>query len=164
MRKAAWINPGSSTSHEAVRLLTSNLTNHPSKTKGHTNVGRPAKTYIYQLCVDTGHRVGDLWSWLMAKERRRNPCCRHALMMLVMIKNWLLYELYEIWSMSLVSLSLFSGITRPHVSNEFVFTPPRQQDMTQSRFFDGVWGALSFTALVVRNGIGWLALIVSAGS
>ena len=52
-------------------------------THGHTRVGRPAKTYIYQLCADTGYRLEDLPRVKTDKDNGKsqgNPYCQHMMM------------------------------------------------------------------------------------
>ena len=58
-------------------------------TQRHTNVGRPAKTYIIYLCADTGWRLEDLPRAMADRDglrgwKKRTPCFRHALMMMMM--------------------------------------------------------------------------------
>ena len=51
-------------------------------THGHNSVGRPAKTYLYQLCADTACSLVDLLGTMDDQERENqgNPCFRHDLM------------------------------------------------------------------------------------
>ena len=103
-----WTQPGSSTLQTAdVCLLTSYLTNHPSKmnktcwrsknkliidillwtpTHGHTSVGHPEKTNIYQLCADTGCSQDDLL-WVMI------PCFQYDLIMTTQRQQYLKVEI-----------------------------------------------------------------------
>ena len=74
----------------AIRPLTSHLTNHPIKLNktcwrsndelisnillwicahGYASVGQPARTYIHQLCTDTGCSLEDLPGMIDAKNR-----------------------------------------------------------------------------------------------
>ena len=41
------------------------------RTHGHVNIGRPAKTYIHQLCMDTGCSLEDLLRAMDDRERGR---------------------------------------------------------------------------------------------
>ena len=56
---------------------------------GRAKAGRPARTYIQQLCEDTGCSPEDLPEvmndWEERRERVRNPCWLHDMMMMMMI-------------------------------------------------------------------------------
>ena len=53
-------------------------------THGHTNVSQRAKTYIHQLWMPSRRftKRGDQLGW-MVRESQRNPCCQHAVMMVM---------------------------------------------------------------------------------
>ena len=51
--------------------------------------GRPARTYIQQLCEDTGRSPEDLrrwWTGEVVRECQRYPCKRHDMMMMISVK------------------------------------------------------------------------------
>ena len=61
---------------------------------GHTRVGRPATTYIYQFCADTGYRLRDLPMSddrleRMARECQRGLCGQFVLMIMMIIYIYL---------------------------------------------------------------------------
>ena len=39
------------------------------------NIGRPARTYLHQLCVDTGCNLEDLPRIMAERENLRTLCC-----------------------------------------------------------------------------------------
>ena len=52
---------------------------------GRTKAGRPARTYIQQLCVDTGYSLEDLQGAMDEREGQGNLCWRRDMMMMMMI-------------------------------------------------------------------------------
>ena len=63
-------------------------------TRGRVSVGRPARTYLHQLCADTGHGLEDLpeskndRGW-MDGEIQGNSCSQRDLMVMMMKQLWL---------------------------------------------------------------------------
>ena len=73
-------------------------------THGRAKAGRPARTYIQQLCVDTGCCPEDLPRAMNDREEWRErvqgyPCCQHDMMMM-MIDNAFYSEISKICMMA----------------------------------------------------------------
>ena len=76
-------------------------------TYGCAKAGRPARTYIQQLCEDTGCNSEDLPEAMNDREKWRErvggcPCWRHDMMMMMYI--WVIMSL--LWREILVTVSL----------------------------------------------------------
>ena len=59
---------------------------------GRAKAGRPARTYIQQLCEDTGCCPEDLPRAMndrggVAREGQGYPCCQHDMMMMILTKK-----------------------------------------------------------------------------
>ena len=70
-------------------------------THGRAKAGRPARTYIQQLCEDTGccpedlpRAMNDREEW--RKEGQGYPCCQHDMMMMMMIP--LIFDINHLFS------------------------------------------------------------------
>ena len=75
-------------------------------TYGCAKAGRPARTYIQQLCEDTGCNPEDLPEAMNDREKWREgqgyPCWRHDMMMMIIIifdRLWIRWQ-YPLWDFS----------------------------------------------------------------
>ena len=68
-------------------------------THGRAKAGRPARTYIQQLCEDTGCCLEDLPRAMNDREEWRErgqgyPCCQHDMMMMIYIYIYIYVYIY----------------------------------------------------------------------
>ena len=68
---------------------------HPwTSSHGRAKIGRPARTYLQQLCADTGCNLEDMEGAMNDKEGQGNPCKEYDMMMMMMMIHQMTMSIY----------------------------------------------------------------------